>query len=131
MIYLDNAATSFPKAPGMAEAMSDFLAKDAANPGRAGHRMAVAAEEMIERARLQLARFVNAPSHERMVFTLNGTDALNDAAERGEAGFGGDAFGVVAKRDKEICCDGGSDTELGEEFGWGVLGDEVVSAGGE
>jgi len=79
MIYLDNAATSFPKAPGMAEAMSKFLAEDAANPGRAGHRMAVAAEEMIDRARLQLTRLVNAPTHERMVFTLNGTDALNIA----------------------------------------------------
>ncbi len=79
MIYLDNAATSFPKAPGMAEAMTKFLAEDAANPGRAGHRMAVAAEEMIDRARLQLARLVNAPMHERMVFTLNGTDALNIA----------------------------------------------------
>lgn len=79
MIYLDNAATSFPKAPGTSEAMAAFLAKDAANPGRAGHRMAVAAEEMIDRARLQLARLVNAPTHERMVFTLNGTDALNIA----------------------------------------------------
>lgn len=79
MIYLDNAATSFPKAPGTSEAMAAFLAKDAANPGRAGHRMAVAAEEMIDRSRLQLARLVNAPTHERMVFTLNGTDALNIA----------------------------------------------------
>ncbi|MFI4860623.1 MAG: aminotransferase class V-fold PLP-dependent enzyme [Phycisphaerales bacterium JB063] len=79
MIYLDNAATSFPKAPGTSEAMAEFLAKDAANPGRAGHRMAVAAEEMIDRARLQLARLVNAPTHERMVFALNGTDALNIA----------------------------------------------------
>lgn len=79
MIYLDNAATSFPKAPGTAQAISDFIAKDAANPGRAGHRMAVAAEEMIDRTRLQLTRLVNAPSHERMVFTLNGTDALNIA----------------------------------------------------
>lgn len=79
MIYLDNAATSFPKAPGTSEAMAAFLAKDAANPGRAGHRMAVAAEEMIDRTRLQLTRIVNAPTHERMVFTLNGTDALNIA----------------------------------------------------
>ncbi|XAL99408.1 aminotransferase class V-fold PLP-dependent enzyme [Phycisphaeraceae bacterium D3-23] len=79
MIYLDNAATSFPKAPGMAEAITKFLAEDAANPGRAGHRMAVAAEEMIDRTRLQLARLLNAPTHERIVFTLNGTDALNIA----------------------------------------------------
>ncbi|MEO0474587.1 MAG: aminotransferase class V-fold PLP-dependent enzyme [Planctomycetota bacterium] len=79
MIYLDNAATSFPKAPGVGQAAADFIAKDAANPGRAGHRMAVAAEEMLDRVRLKLARLVNAPSHERMVFTLNGTDALNIA----------------------------------------------------
>ena len=79
MIYLDNAATSFPKAPGVGEATAKFIANDAANPGRAGHRMAVAAEEMLDRVRLKLARLVNAPTHERMVFTLNGTDALNIA----------------------------------------------------
>ncbi|MFK7789472.1 MAG: aminotransferase class V-fold PLP-dependent enzyme [Phycisphaeraceae bacterium] len=79
MIYLDNAATSFPKAPGVGEATANFIANDAANPGRAGHRMAVAAEEMLDRVRLKLARLVNAPTHERMVFTLNGTDALNIA----------------------------------------------------
>ena len=79
MIYLDNAATSFPKAPGVGQACADFIAKDAANPGRAGHRMAVAAEAMLDRVRLKLARLVNAPTHERMVFTLNGTDALNIA----------------------------------------------------
>ena len=77
MIYLDNAATSFPKAPGVGEACARFIANDAANPGRAGHRMAVAAEEMLDNLRLKLARLVNAPDHRRMVFTLNGTDALN------------------------------------------------------
>ncbi|MEM1353613.1 MAG: aminotransferase class V-fold PLP-dependent enzyme [Planctomycetota bacterium] len=79
MIYLDNAATSFPKAPGVGEATAAFIANDAANPGRAGHRMAVAAEEMLDRVRLKLARLVNAPTHERVVFTLNGTDSLNIA----------------------------------------------------
>ena len=79
MIYLDNAATSFPKAPGVIEAVSKFIAEDAANPGRAGHRMSQAAEEMLNRVRLKLTRLINAPSHERMVFTLNGTDALNIA----------------------------------------------------
>eukprot|EP00752_Nemacystus_decipiens_P015975 g14280.t1 len=79
MIYLDNAATSFPKAPGVIEAVSKFIAEDAANPGRAGHRMSQAAEEMLDRVRLKLARLVNAPDHRRMIFTLNGTDALNIA----------------------------------------------------
>lgn len=79
MIYLDNAATSFPKAPGVGEAVAAFIANDAANPGRAGHRMAVAAEQMLDGVRLKLTRMFNAPSHERMVFTMNGTDALNIA----------------------------------------------------
>ena len=37
MIYLDNAATSCPKAPGVGEAMARFVGEQAANPGRAGH----------------------------------------------------------------------------------------------
>ncbi len=99
MIYLDNAATSFPKAPGVGEACARFIANDAANPGRAGHRMAVAAEEMLDNLRLKLARLVNAPDHRRMVFTLNGTDALNIGikgvvfsrwAERAAASGGGE-----------------------------------------
>jgi cysteine desulfurase family protein len=77
MIYFDNAATSFPKAPTVAPAMAKFIAEDAANPGRAGHRMAVRAEEMVDGVRLKLSRLFNAQAHERMIFTLNGTDALN------------------------------------------------------
>lgn len=79
MNYLDNAATSFPKAPGVAQAMVKFLENDAANPGRSGHKMAKNAEAMLERVRLKLARFVNGPSPERVAFTLNCTDALNIA----------------------------------------------------
>lgn len=79
MIYFDNAATSFPKAPGVSEAMAKFLAHDAANPGRAGHRMAVAAEKMLDDARLKLTRLFGGASHERMIFAMNGTDALNMA----------------------------------------------------
>ena len=54
MIYLDNAATSFPKAPGVGKAAAYFIANDAANPGRAGHRMAVAAEQMLDGLRFKL-----------------------------------------------------------------------------
>ncbi len=77
MIYFDNAATSFPKAPTVQKTMVKFLEEDAANPGRAGHRMAVRAEEMIDAVRLKLTRLFEGVSHERMIFTLNGTDALN------------------------------------------------------
>ena len=40
MIYLDNAATSFPKPPVVAEAMAAFLTHRAGNPGRSGHSLA-------------------------------------------------------------------------------------------
>lgn len=87
MIYFDNAATSFPKPPQVAAAMTRFLAEDAANPGRAGHRMAVRAEQMIDAARLGLTRLFNGDDPHRLIFTLNCTDALNMALKgvlRGE-----------------------------------------------
>ncbi len=77
--YFDNAATSFPKAPGVGDAMATFLERDAANPGRAGHRMAVAAEQMLDDTRLKLVRLFDAEDHRRMIFTFNCTDALNMA----------------------------------------------------
>ncbi|MEX0775272.1 MAG: aminotransferase class V-fold PLP-dependent enzyme [Phycisphaeraceae bacterium] len=77
MIYFDNAATSFPKPPVVAEAMSRFLAEAAANPGRAGHRMAIEAERMLDDVRLKLTRLFDGDDHHRMIFTMNGTDALN------------------------------------------------------
>lgn len=79
MIYFDNAATSFPKPPEVGQAMSRFLAEDAANPGRAGHRMAVAAERMLDDVRLKLTRLFDGEDPHRMVFAMNCTDALNMA----------------------------------------------------
>ncbi len=79
VIYFDNAATSWPKPPVVAETMSTFLAQDAANPGRAGHRMAVAAEKMLDSVRQQLTEFIGGTDHHRMIFTMNCTDALNMA----------------------------------------------------
>ncbi len=79
MLYFDNAATSFPKPPEVAQAMAQLLAHEAANPGRAGHRMAVRAEQKLDQTRLKLARFFNAPDHHRLIFAMNCTDALNMA----------------------------------------------------
>jgi selenocysteine lyase/cysteine desulfurase len=79
MIYFDNAATSFPKAPGVAEAIVKFLSESAGNPGRAGHRMAVAAERMLDGVRLQLTRLFDGDQPERMIFAYSATDALNMA----------------------------------------------------
>ena len=48
MIYLDNAATSFPKPEPVYQALDRFARTSLANPGRAGHRMAVAAERTLD-----------------------------------------------------------------------------------
>jgi selenocysteine lyase/cysteine desulfurase len=53
--YLDYAATAFPKAPGVADAVARFLEHDAGNPGRGGHRLTVAASRTIEAAREEVA----------------------------------------------------------------------------
>lgn len=77
MIYLDNAATTFPKPECVYRAMDEFLRERGANPGRAGHRMSVEVEQEIEKARVTVARFLGIKNPERMIFTYNATDALN------------------------------------------------------
>lgn len=79
MTYLDNAATSFPKPEGVYTALDRFARSTLANPGRAGHKMALAAEHALDDGRHRLNRFFGGKNPERWVFTLNGTDALNMA----------------------------------------------------
>jgi len=79
MIYLDNAATTWPKPESVYRALDEFARNVAGNPGRSGHRMAVAAEERVSGARARVARLLNAESPDRIVLTLNATDALNIA----------------------------------------------------
>lgn len=79
MIYLDNAATSFPKPESVYKAMDRFAREDLANPGRAGHKMALAAERALDDCRHRLNQLFKGTSPERFIFTLNCTDALNMA----------------------------------------------------
>jgi len=79
MIYLDNAATSFPKPEAVYQALDRFARQDLANPGRAGHKMALAAERALDDGRHLLNQFFHGEAPERFVFTLNCTDALNMA----------------------------------------------------
>ena len=79
MIYLDNAATSFPKPEAVYQALDRFARHHLANPGRAGHKMALAAEHALDDTRHLLNQFFHGVAPERFVFTLNGTDALNMA----------------------------------------------------
>jgi cysteine desulfurase family protein len=77
MIYLDDAATSWPKPETVYVAMDKFLREKGGNPGRGSHSLAVAARTVIDETRLLLARFFHAPEVERIIFTLNCTDSIN------------------------------------------------------
>src|SRR5438046_1186987 len=79
MIYLDNAATSFPKPEAVYRTLDYFARHDLANPGRAGHKMALTAERALDDCRHLLNQFFHGEGPERFIFTLNCTDALNMA----------------------------------------------------
>ena len=79
MIYFDNAATSWPKPPGMAEAMTKFLAEAGASPGRSGHRLALSAGRLVYQARETIAELFHAPDPLRVAFMHNITHSLNQA----------------------------------------------------
>ncbi len=77
VIYLDNAATSLPKAPGVAEAMARYMAEVGASAGRGRYALAQRGAEIIHEARERLAQLIGANDPSRIIFTLNGTDALH------------------------------------------------------
>jgi cysteine desulfurase family protein len=77
MIYFDNGATSFPKPPGMAAAMSRCMSGYCGNPGRSGHDMSMRTGEEVYKARMSLAKIFNIGEPERIIFTINTTEALN------------------------------------------------------
>ncbi len=77
MIYFDNAATSWPKPPGVAEAMVHFLERIGANPGRAAHRRAVEAGRIVYDAREAVCELFGAPDPLRVAWCKNVTEALN------------------------------------------------------
>ncbi len=77
MIYLDNAATSFPKPPEAVEALNRFVLHVGGNPGRSGHTLSVDAARIIFQTRERLTAFVKGGPSERLIFTANGTESLN------------------------------------------------------
>ncbi|MFC2008418.1 aminotransferase class V-fold PLP-dependent enzyme [Chloroflexota bacterium] len=77
MIYLDNAATSWPKPTEVLKAMTEVLERAGGNPGRSGHRLSVAAARVVYDTREDIARFFHAPDPLRVIFTGNGTHAIN------------------------------------------------------
>ncbi len=77
MIYLDNAATSWPKPDTVHQAVSYYLREVGANPGRSGHRLANEAERVRLDTREALAKLLGVTDPMRVVFTNNATTTLN------------------------------------------------------
>lgn len=77
MIYLDNAAASWPKPEVVYQTLGDFLRRTGASPGRLAHRMAMEAARAVEETRKKLARLLGMTDPWRIVFTASATDALN------------------------------------------------------
>ncbi len=76
-VYLDNAATTFPKPLEVIQAACDFYSTRGVNPGRTGFDLALEAEETLTGAREALTRFYGGTDRNRLVFSYNVTDALN------------------------------------------------------
>lgn len=79
MIYLDNAATSWPKPACTVSAMAHALETCGANPGRAGHAAALAAGRIVQECREAIAQMLGERDASRVAFAANATDALNMA----------------------------------------------------
>lgn len=95
MIYLDNAATSFPKPPQVIRAVQGTMEKLGANPGRGGHRLALQAGRVVQACREEAARLLGMGQPERIIFTKNCTEALN-------LGIGG----MLRQGDEVLCSHG-------------------------
>lgn len=78
-IYLDNAATTWPKPETVWQAVDDYQRRLGAPAGRSAYHEAAEVERLIGQCRQQLAALLGADGPQRIVFTLNGTDSLNQA----------------------------------------------------
>jgi len=75
-VYMDDSATSFPKPPEVTEAMVRFARECGTSAGRGAYAEAKSCGEMITTCRRRIAELVHAEAPERIVFTLNCTEAL-------------------------------------------------------
>lgn len=78
-VYLDNAATTFPKPPFLLEKALETYRRIGVSPGRGGYDLATEAEEFVRETRRKAARFFGSSDPDRVIFTGNATDALNTA----------------------------------------------------
>ncbi len=90
--YFDNAASSWPKPPSVAEIMKSMMVECTANPGRGGHKMAVQASRVMFDTRKKLAKLFSIKNPNDIAFTQNTTMALNMAIS-----------GILRESDHVIC----------------------------
>lgn len=76
-IYLDNAATSFPKPPEVTYAVMNYMMNIGANPGRGGYSLALESDRAIYKCRESLMKLFNFDKIENVIFTPNITTSLN------------------------------------------------------
>jgi len=79
LIYLDNAATTYPKPASVLNEMRDFMLYRGGNPGRGSYSLSFSAAEAVFKCRSQIVNIFRSNSPENVVFTYNTTYALNIA----------------------------------------------------
>ncbi len=94
MIYLDNAATTFPKPPEVVNAAYECMSKWCGNPGRGSHRLAIRASQALFDCREEASALFGLENSDNVVITSNATYALNAAI-----------FGLVGEGDHVIISD--------------------------
>jgi cysteine desulfurase family protein len=77
MIYLDNAATTFPKPQRVYDYMNEFYRTQGVNPGRSGYDATLATEEVVHGTRKMLTEFFNGTDPYHLTFSYNASDSLN------------------------------------------------------
>jgi cysteine desulfurase family protein len=77
LIYLDNAATTFPKPPEVLEEMFETYKHLGVSPGRGSYDLSVEAEAFVNGVRRQICKFFGGDDPSRVAFAYNATDALN------------------------------------------------------
>ncbi len=92
MIYLDNAATTFPKPPSVIRALMQYMTKSGASYGRGGYKSALGSAELLWQAREIVSQLIGSDNPDRLAFTKNATEALNLAIK-----------GVLKKGSRVIC----------------------------
>lgn len=80
-IYLDNAATTYPKPEAVYEAMDHFARHIGGNPGRSGHHRSLESGREVLRAREAICELFSVKDPSRVIFTKNATEALNAAIQ--------------------------------------------------